>query len=135
MRTKEHEARLAWRTRLAECKGSKRFWQQIALVDRERIERVCVRLNGGKGSTTPSIKEFAEHFARIAVPPTCPWFNDGWLEVVEAVVRQSLKDTSGLTEPVDDAEHAPAMSMSRDERMEGAQNAERANDGRRAACS
>ena len=84
-RVKEHRCRQQLRNEMQRDRGSRTFWQKVQMFDRDRIRE---KLGGHVDS--PSCAELAAHFANIAIPPVCEWFDQDHRDAVARAVRQSL---------------------------------------------
>lgn len=90
-RKKEIACRVERRNQLMNMQGSKRFWQQVAVIDSNHIAERLNKLSNVT-NTGPSINAFEDHFRSISCPPACTWFDDSFHDLVGAVVRMSLHD-------------------------------------------
>ena len=76
-------------------------------------KQVAARLNTSLSTsdvshvTMPTMGMFASHFASIACPPSCEWFDESYGDLVRSVVDLSLRDVTSVQ--CDWDEHGPDM--------------------------
>ena len=69
-RRKELASRIEKRNQLLSMQGSKRFWQQVAVIDTKYIAEQLNKLTN-TSSVACSLSAFEHHLRSIACPPTC----------------------------------------------------------------
>ena len=94
-RRKELASRIEKRNQLLSMQGSKRFWQQVAVIDAKYIAEQLNKLTN-TSSVACSLSAFEHHFRSIACPPTCTWFDNSFRDLVSSVVNLSLRDATSV---------------------------------------
>ena len=71
---KERQTRMRWQEDMIKERSTASFWRKVALFDTDDGTK-----KGGVGDSSrqaPDLATFARHFAEIAIPPSCEFFDD-----------------------------------------------------------